>query len=207
MAQTQQQTEQEQQARRQARQQAEQLIPYYQNRTFIQGKLEIKDDDDNYYTTPLDEDDYRTTPLVRKFGNITHILYPETKSMLNALLCEWVRDNYSEMVQLFHKHDYTEYEHTLDLCDCFWQQIQIESPLIEFIVNSGIIENHRVSIYLYCCYEMSVNIDRADQYEEDMLFDVRDDRQMAYCLFKHYHQAGEIIINEFIEIRDSQVLK
>ena len=176
-------------AQQQEQQPQQQWLPFYQNREFIQGKLEIEED------------------IRIKFGKITHELYPETILMLDTVLCEWVRDNYSEMVQLFHKHDYTEYEHTLDLCDCFWQQIQIESPLIEFIVNSGIIENHRVSIYLYCCYEMSVNIDRADQYEEDMLFDVRDDRQMAYCLFKHYHQAGEIIINEFIEIRDSQVLK
>ena len=177
-----------------------------QQQEFVQGKLEIKDDD--CYTTPLNED-YRTTPLVRRFGQITHILYPETIIILNALLCEWVRLNYSEMIQFFHKHDYTEYEDSLNLCDRFWQEIDINSPLIEFITNSGIIENHRVSIYLYCCQEMSINIDHADQYEDDRL-DIRDDRKMSYYLFRYYDSddsAGEIIINEFIEIRDSQGLK
>jgi hypothetical protein len=53
---------------------------------------------------------------------------------------------------------------------------------------------------------MSINIDHADQYEEDRL-DIRDDREMSYYLFRYYHPAGEIIINEFIEIRDSLGLK
>ena len=156
----------------------------YQN----QGKLEIQED------------------IRIKFGKITHELYPETKIMLNTLLCEWTRDNYSEMVQiLLHEDAFTEYEDPLYLSQIFYDKViggSGSSSLIEFIVNSGIIENHRVSIYLYCCDALILNIDDAQG-----RFDVMNDRDMARYLLMSYYNTDEILVNEFIEIRDSPVLK
>jgi hypothetical protein len=138
-----------------------------------------------------------------KFGKITHELYPETIIMLNALLCEWTRDNYSEMIQFLHQGAFTEYEDSLELSQIFYDKViggSGSSSLIEFIVNSGIIENHRVSIYLYCCDTLILNIDDAQE-----KFDVMNDRDVARYLLMSYYNTDEIIVNEFIEIRDTQV--
>ena len=155
-----------------------------------QGKLEIQED------------------IRIKFGKITHELYPETKIILNDLLCHWTRDNYSEMIQLLHENAFTEYECSLGLSEIFYDKFisasatDVSSSLIEFIVNSGIIENYRVSIYLYCCDTLILNIDDAQG-----RFDVMNDRDMARYLLKAYYNTDEILVNEFIEIRDSQGLK
>jgi hypothetical protein len=173
-----------------AQHQARQLIPFYQNREFIQGKLEIQED------------------IRIKFGKITHELYPETILMLDTLLCEWTRDNYSEMVQFLHQDAFTEYEDSHKLSDIFYDKfIAVSSSLIEFTINSGIIENHRVSIYLYCCDAMTLNIDHADQNDEEGKFDIRNDQEMAHYLLICYYNTAEILVNEFIEIRDSLGLK
>jgi hypothetical protein len=83
----------------------------------------------------------------------------------------------------------------------------VSSSLIEFTINSGIIENHRVSIYLYCCDAMTLNIDHADQNDEEGRFDIRNDQEMAHYLLICYYNTAEILVNEFIEIRDSLGLK
>jgi len=145
-----------------------------------------------------------------KFGKISQDLYPETKIILNALLCQWTRENYSEMIQLLHKDAFTEYECSLGLSEIFYDKFisatataaDVSSSLIEFIVNSGIIENYRVSIYLYCCDALILNIDDAQG-----RFDVMNDRVMARYLLMSYYNTDEIMVNEFIEIRDSTVLK
>ena len=174
----------------QQEQQARQILPFYQNREFIQGKLEITED------------------IRIKFGKITHELYPETILMLDTVLCEWIRDNYSQMVQILHQDAFTEYEDSRELCEIFYDKvIAVSSSLIEFIVNSGIIENHRVSIYLYCCDAMTLNIDHVHQNDEQGRHDVRNDKEMAHYLLISYYNTVEILVNEFIEIRDSQVLK
>jgi hypothetical protein len=165
----------------------EQAQTYQTYQTQNQGKLEIQED------------------IRIKFGKITHELYPETKIMLNTLLCEWTRDNYSEMVQFLHEDAFTEYEDTLELSQIFYDKViggSGSSSLIEFIVKSGIIENHRVSIYLYCCDALILNIDDAQG-----RFDVMNDRDMARYLLMSYYNTDEILVNEFIEIRDSPVLK
>ena len=144
-----------------------------------------------------------------KFGKISQDLYPETKIILNALLCQWTRENYSEMIQLLHEDAVNEYECSLGLSEIFYDKFisatataAVSSSLIEFIVNSGIIENHRVSIYLYCCDALILNIDDAQG-----RFDVMNDRDMACYLLMSYYITDEIMVNEFIEIRDSPVLK
>jgi hypothetical protein len=158
-----------------------------------QGKLKIQED------------------IRIKFGKITHELYPETILMLDTLLCEWTRDNYSEMIQLLHQDAFTEYECSLDLSHIFYDKVisttataatDVSSSLIEFIVNSGIIENYRVSIYLYCCDALILNIDDAQG-----RFDVMNDRDMVHYLLMSYYNTDEIMVNEFIEIRDSLGLK
>ena len=168
----------------------QQCLPFYENREFIQGKLEITED------------------IRIKFGKITHELYPETILMLDTVLCEWIRENYSEMVQILHQDALTEYEDSRNLCEIFYDKvIAVSSSLIEFTVNSGIIENHRVSIYLYCCDAMTLNIDHADQNDQEGRYDVRNDKEMAHYLLISYYNTAEILINEFIEIRDSLGLK
>jgi len=179
-----------QQQQQQQQQQARQILPFYQNREFIQGKLEITED------------------IRIKFGKITHELYPETILTLDTVLCEWIRDNYSEMVQILHQDAFTEYEDSRELSEIFYDKvIAVSSSLSEFIVNSGIIENHRVSIYLYCCDAMTLNIDHADQNDQEGRYDVRNDQEMAHYLLICYYNTAEILVNEFIEIRDSQGLK
>ena len=89
----------------QQQQQARQILPFYQNREFIQGKLEIEED------------------IRIKFGKITHELYPETILMLDTALCEWVRDNYSEMVQILHQDAFTEYEDSRELSEIFYDKV------------------------------------------------------------------------------------
>ena len=161
----------------------EQAQTYQTYQTQNQGKLEIQED------------------IRIKFGKITHELYPETKIMLNTLLCEWTRDNYSEMVQFLHEDGFTEYEDSLDLSEIFYDKfIAVSSSLLEFTVNSGIIENHRVSIYLYCCDAMTLNADDAQG-----RFDIMNDREMAHNLLISYYNTDEILVNEFVEIRDSRV--
>ena len=164
----------------------------YQN----QGKLEIQED------------------IRIKFGKISQDLYSETKIILNALLCQWTRENYSEMIQLLHEDAVNEYECSLGLSEIFYDKFisasataAVSSSLIEFIVNSGIIENYRVSIYLYCCDAMTLNIDHAHQNDEQGRYDVRNDQEMAHYLLICYYNTAEILVNEFIEIRDSQGLK
>ena len=164
----------------------------YQN----QGKLEIQED------------------IRIKFGKISQDLYSETKIILNALLCQWTRENYSEMIQLLHEDAVNEYECSLGLSEIFYDKFisasataAVSSSLIEFIVNSGIIENYRVSIYLYCCDALILNIDHAHQTDAQGRFDVRNDRDMARYLLMSYYNTDEIMVNEFIEIRDSPGLK
>ena len=163
----------------------------YDDQTFVQGKLKI-------------QEDYRIN------RSIFQDLNPETKNMLNDLLCEWTRDNYSEIVQLLHQDAFTEYEDSYDLSEIFYDTLISggrSSSLIEFTVNSGIIENQRVSIYLYCCEARTLNIDHAHQDDEPEIFDITNDPQMARRLLGCYYNTCEIMVNEFIEIRDTPVLK
>ena len=182
MAQTQQDQQQDQQ-------QARQCLPFYENQEFIQGKLEI-------------QEDYRIN------RSIFQDLCPETKNMLNDLLCEWTRDNYSEIVQLLHQDTFTEYEDSRDLSEIFYDTLISggrSSSLIEFTINSGIIENHRGSIYLYCSESRTLNIDHARQSDEPEIFDITNDPQMARRLLGCYYNTCEIMVNEFIEIRDNSL--
>jgi hypothetical protein len=105
------------------------------------------------------------------------------------------------MVQFLHEDGFTEYEDSLDLSEIFYDKfIAVSSSLLEFTVNSGIIENHRVSIYLYCCDAMMLNADDAQG-----RFDIMNDREMAHNLLISYYNTDEILVNEFVEIRDSRV--
>lgn len=150
---------------------------------FIQGKLEIKE-------------------IVGEWQ-----LYPEIKESMNNLLSEWTHNNYQEILPILYENEYTEYEESKKLCNILWTNLILNDPassLNEFVLNSGIIQNYRISIYLYCCQELNINQDQIDQDPED-IFDINNNEQMTYSFLLSYPQ--EILVNEFIEIRDAPVLK
>jgi len=138
-----------------------------------------------------------------------HDLCPETKELLHNLLCQWTRDNYQEIVKMLDENNCQEYGPTINLSNAICENILIDEneSLIGFIVNSGIIQNYRVSIYLYCCDEMQINIDAIDQTPDNAL-DIANNQDIAAHLLSCYTSSGspdKLMANEFIEIRDNPI--
>ena len=167
--------QQQQQRQRQLRQTPEERRTTY-------GKLEIQ----------------RVPPLGQ------HDLCPEIKEEIDNLLCQWTRDNYPKIVKILHKNNCEEYTLSINLVEMFSQNIMSQS-LYDFILHSGIIRDYRVSIYLYCCDQMIVNVDLIRQ-RPDKYFDITNNQQMVENLLRCYYYTDFIMVNEFIEIRDSPIM-
>ena len=98
--------------------------------------------------------------------------YPLIKEMMDDLLYQWARDNYQEMLQLIYAKDSNEYADYIDLLHIFMNCDG--TPLKDFILNSGLIENYRISVYQYCSEQIT-------EYDEDY-FDILNDNQLAKAL-------------------------
>jgi len=134
-----------------------------------------------------------------------HELSTEIKELIHNLLCQWTRDNYQEIVKILHENNCEEYTLSLHLVEMFSQNIMIHS-LYDFILHSGIIRDYRVSIYLYCCDQMIVNVDVIHQRPDNTL-DITNNQEMVEKLLRCYYHTDFIMVNEFIEMRDSPILK
>ena len=149
---------------------------------FVQGKLEIQE------MFVMESD-----------------LYPEIKEEINELIYQWAREHYLEMVDILHAEDKNEYTDSRILNQLFYHNIIDENNFLEEVfLSSGIIEKHRNSIYLYCCEKLQINPAPTDQ-TDGWILNANDDAHIARALSISF--PSEILLNSFIEIRDSPVLK
>ena len=149
---------------------------------FVQGKLEIQE------MFVMESD-----------------LYPEIKEEINDTIYQWVREHYSEMVDILQAEDKNEYTDSRILNHLFYHNIIDENnSLEEVFLSSGIIEKHRNSIYLYCCEKLQINPAPTDQ-TDGWILNANNDAHIARALSISF--PSEILLNSFIEIRDSPVLK
>ena len=121
-------------------------------------------------------------------------LYPEIKEEINELI-----------YHILHAEDKNEYTDSRILNHLFYHNIIDENNFLEEVfLSSGIIEKHRNSIYLYCCEKLQINPAPTDQ-TDGWILNANDDAHIARALSISF--PSEILLNSFIEIRDSPVLK
>lgn len=140
----------------------------------------------------------------------TSLLFTEIKERMNELMYQWTSENYSEIVQIIYANNNpdncNEYTDSQTLYDIFCENLILsnQSTLKDVIINSGIIQDYRYSIYLYCCEVMEINQYQMDQDPDDP-FDIQNNEQMAIYFLLSYQP--KILVNAFIDIRDGPILK
>lgn len=119
----------------------------------------------------------------------------------------WVRENYNVLVDMLHASNQNEYEPTLYLSELLstgLYQAGFYKPgasLHTHIKHSNIIKDYleQVEMYIFNC---------AGIYElEEINVDIHNEDQVVEAFLFYYLLQRHVMVNEFVEIRDSPILK
>ena len=139
--------------------------------------------------------------------NYESSIYSHLGENIAALIIEWTRNNYNLLLDMLHASNQDENEPTLYLSELLstgsYQAgfYKPDASLHAHIKNSNIVRDYLEHVQMYICNcagiyeleEINVDIHNEDQVTESFLF--------YYLLQRH------VMVNEFVEIRDSPILK
>ena len=129
-----------------------------------------------------------------------------SREIMAEIICQWTRENYHLIIEELYKKNRTENEETRHLCYLFHNSNIYRSPkLKEMVINSGIIYQHRLSIYIYCCRSLDINMIPFNQIENNYINIFNAEELVERFIFCYSIDFEETMVNKFIEIRDSVV--
>jgi len=156
----------------------------------------------------IQEQDNRTTTR-GQLGprNYEASIYSHLGENMNNIIIEWTRENYIVLLDMLHAINQDEFETTLYLSELLSTGLyqagfyKPDASLHTHLKNSNIVRDYIEHVQMYICNcagiaeleEINVDINNEDQVLEAFIF--------YYLLQRH------VMVNEFVEIRDSPILK
>ena len=139
--------------------------------------------------------------------NYESSIYSQLGENMNSRIIEWTRENYIVLLEMLHANNQDEYEVTLYLSELIstgLYQAEFYKPgasLHTHIKNSNIVRDYLEHVQIYIC-------NCAGIYElEEINVDIHNEDQVVEAFLFYYLLQRHVMVNEFVEIRDSPILK